>query len=141
MVNNILALQLTNLHTIKRDIIIEVLRLDQAIISNDRNILSMSLRDNRGRRRAIVSTNHQNTITVRQIGLSLAELYSRTITSIVIINMNTRNSGTDRLHEQRMILRLPTHRRSGSIGKQDTNFCTTLPARKSRAIQSIGNRC
>src|SRR5436190_7392308 len=67
VVSDILALELTDSDTIKRYIVVEILGLDKAVISDHRDVKGPGFRYDRCRCYTIVCAHNQDTITVCQV--------------------------------------------------------------------------
>src|SRR5690348_11837687 len=64
VIDNVLALQLTNFGVVERDIVVEVSAIDQAVISYGGNALCLRSRHDCSRLDGINRSKHQNAITV-----------------------------------------------------------------------------
>src|SRR5579883_1866681 len=110
VVSDVLALELANLHVVERDVVLQVLVLDQAVISNDRHMLRGGfVYDHRGGL-AVMRRHDEDAVAFSQVGFRLAVLRVLAAIGIHDIYCRAREVLLNRLHDQRMVLTLPASR-------------------------------
>src|SRR5579875_325413 len=110
VVSDVLALQLANLHVVERDVVGEVVALDQAVIGDDRHVVLLGSSNNRGGGDAIMRRDHQDAVTTSQVGLSLRLLGAGAAVGVVVVNAYAWQVLFERGDQQRMVVPFPAGR-------------------------------
>src|ERR1700692_2095104 len=71
MIGDVLTLKRSNLRVVEGDIVVEVIAIDQAIISNHGHALCFCQCDNSSRLNTVGGSNDEDTVALCQVSLSL----------------------------------------------------------------------
>src|SRR5258707_253122 len=71
MIGDVLTLKRSNLRVVEGDIVVEVIAIDQAVVSNHGYALCFCRRHYRSRLNTVRGSNHQDTVAFCQVSLSL----------------------------------------------------------------------
>src|SRR5579884_1112674 len=87
MIGDILTLQLANLRIVEGDIVLEVIAVDQAVISDNGYALRLRGCNDGGGFNAVGGGKEQDAVAIGRVGLGLRLLEVRVTLSIVVIDM------------------------------------------------------
>src|SRR5579884_3995962 len=127
MVSDVLALELSDLRVVEGDIVVQVIAIDQAVVSNDGNAPLFGRRHNGSRLNAIGRRDNQDAISLCQVCLSLRHLSSGAALRVVVVNSGAGELLLDVVDQVWPVVGIPAGR-GGRLRQQHADLLAVLAA-------------